>query len=149
MLVSGQSIYVGSSDISEVYQGSDLIWSKGGGQYYYYYQSMDERDIDVIAANFENVKEQGPSVTSTTEFSYYTRPNYSGGTKVTSVMCFAIPDPLTIVKVMAKESQSATGTDITSRFTGNVKNISIGEYPYLLYYRLAMWGGEYLTVTVE
>lgn len=29
MLVSGQSIYVGSSEISKVFQGDDLIWSKG------------------------------------------------------------------------------------------------------------------------
>lgn len=149
MLVTGSSIYVGSSLISKVYQGNDLIWPNGtppgpspaitGNGYYYYYKSLTDEDIDWIADNFDNLKIQGPSSENTNNFSFNA---YGDGSA--SKLCIAIPMPKGLTKVIANSQ------DITQNFYNNSpKDIVIDGISYRLYYYRALFQSETFFVTSD
>ena len=151
MLVSGQSIYVGSSSISKVYQGDDLIWPSTpptptpvvtGEGYYYWYKSSTNESIDTIVANFDSLKQQGTFSSASTTFSFD-----AYGDKTRTTVCIAIPQPKGLKSVIATGS---TQMDITSLFYENdPKDITIDGISYRLYYKSALWPSNMYSVTAD
>ena len=150
MLVLGESIYVGNSAITQVYQGDNLIWPAASGDgYYYYYQSPSGMTNEQALAAFNDNKQIGPVASSTTQFSFYIYARYSGGTgqRVASVVCFAIP-------VQTGTLGSITSTwsgqqDITSLFINSYNIVYIDNIPYYLYYHRGVWIDGRATVVVS
>ena len=137
MLVSGQSIYIGTSAITAVYQGNDLVWSGGtpttGDSYYYYYQSEGGATIQEALAAFNSNKIQGPAASSTTQFSYLVEARYRGSTRISSVVCIAIPKHKELTRLVAD------GVIITPGYFSNKTDITINYIPFTLYYHQAVW----------
>lgn len=151
MLVLGESIYVGNSAITQIYQGNNLIWPAASGDgYYYYYQSPSGMTEEQALAVFNDNKQIGPVASSTTQFSFriYTRYSEEASPATASVVCFAIPIQ---TGTLGSITGDWSGTkDVTSLFINSYNIVYIDNIPYYLYYHRALWrSGGTVTVVVS
>lgn len=148
MLVLGESIYVGNSAITQVYQGNNLIWpAETGVGYYCYYQASTDMSVEEALAAFENNRNIGPDASTANSFGFPI--HYAGSApQYGYVVCFAIP-------VQKGTLGSITGNwsgqqDITSLFINSYNIVYLDNIPYYLYYHRAIWRpGGTATVVVS
>ena len=142
MLVLGESIYVGNSAITQVYQGNNLIWpAASGDSYYYYYQSPGGMSIQEAIEAFYYGRNIGPIASSTTQFDFLVQTKYNGSLRTSSVACFAIPQHKEATRVIDNKQ------DITPKF--NKLDVVLDGIPYYLYYYNAVWVTTNILVYTE